>query len=58
MKAFVHATLLAAMMGATSFNVLAQETENVNTKTIRTMADAPATTALYATKTALIVVDI
>lgn len=41
MKALVHATLLAAMMGAASFNALAQETENVNSKTIRAMSGAP-----------------
>ncbi|ELY3100390.1 cysteine hydrolase [Serratia marcescens] len=58
MKALVHATLLAAMMGAASFNALAQETENVNSKTIRAMSGTPATTNLSAAKTALIVVDI
>ncbi|MEE4410546.1 MULTISPECIES: cysteine hydrolase family protein [unclassified Serratia (in: enterobacteria)] len=58
MKTFVHATLLVAMMGATSFNAFAQEKENVNTKTIRAMSGVPATSTLSAGKTALIVVDI
>ncbi|MDK1704139.1 cysteine hydrolase family protein [Serratia rubidaea] len=55
MKTLFPAALLVAMM---SSSVMAQDTQPVNTKTIRAQSGAQPTTALSAGKTALIVIDI
>lgn len=55
MKTLFPAALLVAMMGSSA---MAQDTQPVNTKTIRAQSGAQPTTALSAGKTALIVIDI
>lgn len=58
MKTIFRTALLVSMMSAFSSQATAQETNQVNTKTIRAMSGAVATTSLSASETALIVVDI
>lgn len=58
MKTIFRTALLVSMMSAFSSQATAQETNQVNTKTIRAMSGAVATTSLSTSETALIVVDI
>ncbi|MDU2378629.1 MAG: isochorismatase family protein [Enterobacter cloacae] len=58
MKPFFRTALLIGMMSTFSTYVSAQETTGTNSKTIRAMTGATATSSLSASQTALIVVDI
>ncbi|MCU6278576.1 cysteine hydrolase family protein [Enterobacter quasiroggenkampii] len=58
MKTIFRTALLVSMMSTFSSQATTQETASVNTKTIRAMSGATATTSLSASETALIVVDI
>lgn len=58
MKPFFRTALLIGMMSTFSTYASAQETTGTNSKTIRAMTGATATSSLSASQTALIVVDI
>lgn len=58
MKPFFRTTLLIGMMSTLSTYASAQETTGTNSKTIRAMTGATATSSISASQTALIVVDI
>ncbi|HEG1825461.1 TPA: isochorismatase family protein [Enterobacter cloacae] len=58
MKPFFRTALLIGMMNTFSTYASAQETTGTNSKTIRAMTGATATSSLSASQTALIVVDI